>query len=78
MCLNEEIVQLVSHTQIAFEHCCLVKSCCDASCKKQKCVPARLGFDKGRITAYQDCSLLYHSTAAHIGRDPMIVSRIWN
>ncbi|GFV97420.1 hypothetical protein TNCV_2039291 [Trichonephila clavipes] len=38
MCLNEEIVQPVSHT---FERCCMVKSCCDASCKKQKCVPAR-------------------------------------
>ncbi|GFV19725.1 uncharacterized protein TNCV_479511 [Trichonephila clavipes] len=41
MCLNEEIVQPISHTQNAFECCYLVKSWCDASCKKQKCVPAR-------------------------------------
>ncbi|GFV58129.1 HTH_Tnp_Tc3_2 domain-containing protein [Trichonephila clavipes] len=31
MCLNEEIVQPVSHTQTAFERLCLVKSCCDTS-----------------------------------------------
>ncbi|GFX26794.1 probable RNA-directed DNA polymerase from transposon X-element [Trichonephila clavipes] len=41
-CLNEEIVQPVSHIQIAFERCCLVKS--DASCKKQKCA-AQVGGD---------------------------------
>ncbi|GFX41727.1 hypothetical protein TNCV_388401 [Trichonephila clavipes] len=36
---NEEIVQPVSYAQIVFEHSCLMKSCCDATCKKQKCVP---------------------------------------
>ena len=35
MCLNKDVVQYVSHTQIAFERCYLVKSCCDASCKKK-------------------------------------------
>ncbi|GFW83998.1 HTH_Tnp_Tc3_2 domain-containing protein [Trichonephila clavipes] len=48
MCLNEEIVQPVSHTQIAFECCYL-----------------RTGIAVYRI-------------AAHVGRDPMTVSSIWN
>ncbi|GFY11787.1 hypothetical protein TNCV_1529791 [Trichonephila clavipes] len=56
MCLNEEVVQPVSHTQIAFERCCLVKSYCDASCKKQKCVPVSntepyAGFQRPPITS---------------------------
>ncbi|GFT53054.1 hypothetical protein TNCV_4232021 [Trichonephila clavipes] len=57
MCLNEEIVQRVSHTQIVFERCCLVKRCCDPSCKKQKGVTAVSDFDKGRIVAYRDCAV---------------------
>ncbi|GFW83250.1 astacin [Trichonephila clavipes] len=28
-------------------------------------------FDKGRVVAYQDCSLSYRSIAARVGRDPM-------
>ncbi|GFV39532.1 uncharacterized protein TNCV_1367731 [Trichonephila clavipes] len=37
-------------------------------------------FDKGRIVLYWDCvcGLSYYSIAAHVGRDPMNVSRIWN
>ncbi|GFY05977.1 HTH_Tnp_Tc3_2 domain-containing protein [Trichonephila clavipes] len=35
-------------------------------------------FDKGRVVAYRDCGLSYHSIAARIGRDLMTVSRIWN
>ena len=36
MFLNKEVVQQVSHLHIAFERCCLVKSCCDILCKKKK------------------------------------------
>ncbi|GFX84300.1 transposable element Tcb1 transposase [Trichonephila clavipes] len=68
-CLNEEIFQPVSHTQIAFERCCLVKSYCDPSCKKQKCI---------QIAAYQDYGLSYSRNAARVGRDPMTVGRKWN
>ncbi|GFY01858.1 HTH_Tnp_Tc3_2 domain-containing protein [Trichonephila clavipes] len=35
-------------------------------------------FDKGRIVAYRDCGSSYHSIAAQVGRDSMIVSKIWN
>ncbi|GFT56236.1 integrase catalytic domain-containing protein [Trichonephila clavipes] len=35
-------------------------------------------FDKGRIVAYWNCSLLYHNIGACVGRFPMTVSRIWN
>ncbi|GFS89827.1 HTH_Tnp_Tc3_2 domain-containing protein [Trichonephila clavipes] len=35
-------------------------------------------FDKGRILAYWNRGLLFHSIAACIGRDPMTVGRIWN
>ncbi|GFV38439.1 HTH_Tnp_Tc3_2 domain-containing protein [Trichonephila clavipes] len=34
--------------------------------------------DKGRIVAYRNCDLSYHSTAARICRDTMTDSRIWN
>ncbi|GFW77083.1 hypothetical protein TNCV_2725131 [Trichonephila clavipes] len=37
MRLNEEIVEPLDPTRIPFERCCVVKSCCDISCKKQKC-----------------------------------------
>ena len=37
-CLNLEIVQQVSHVQIAFTHSCLVKNCRDVLCKKNKCL----------------------------------------
>ncbi|PRD26693.1 UNVERIFIED_CONTAM: hypothetical protein NCL1_37471 [Trichonephila clavipes] len=33
---------------------------------------------KGRILAFRNSGLLYHNIAARVGRDPMIVSRIWN
>ncbi|GFU50371.1 HTH_Tnp_Tc3_2 domain-containing protein [Trichonephila clavipes] len=36
------------------------------------------GFDKGRIVAYRNFGLSYHSIAARVGGDPMTVSRIWN
>ncbi|GFV51124.1 hypothetical protein TNCV_4744011 [Trichonephila clavipes] len=32
----------------------------------------------GRIVAYRNCGLPYHSIAAPVGRDPVTVSRIWN
>ncbi|GFV96629.1 HTH_Tnp_Tc3_2 domain-containing protein [Trichonephila clavipes] len=35
-------------------------------------------FDKDRIVAYRDCGLSYRNIVAHVGRDPMTVSRIWN
>ncbi|GFX20070.1 HTH_Tnp_Tc3_2 domain-containing protein [Trichonephila clavipes] len=35
-------------------------------------------FDKGRIVAYRNCGLSYHSIAARVSRDPISVSRIWN
>ncbi|GFV35977.1 HTH_Tnp_Tc3_2 domain-containing protein [Trichonephila clavipes] len=35
-------------------------------------------FDKGRIVAYRNCGLSYHSIAVHVGRDPMTVRIIWN
>ncbi|GFT00624.1 HTH_Tnp_Tc3_2 domain-containing protein [Trichonephila clavipes] len=34
--------------------------------------------EKGRIVAYQNCGLSYHSIAARVGRDQMTVSRVWN
>ncbi|GFW55565.1 hypothetical protein TNCV_119491 [Trichonephila clavipes] len=75
MCLNEEIVQTVSHTRVAFECCYLVKRCCDTSFKNQNCVPHVSDFDKGQIKPYRNCGLSYHSTAARVGRDPMTVSK---
>ncbi|GFV45735.1 HTH_Tnp_Tc3_2 domain-containing protein [Trichonephila clavipes] len=35
-------------------------------------------FDKGRIVAYRNGGLLYHSIGACVGQDPMTVTRIWN
>ncbi|GFV63100.1 HTH_Tnp_Tc3_2 domain-containing protein [Trichonephila clavipes] len=79
MCLIEGIVRLVSHTRIAFECCYLVKSCSDASFKKQKCWYQYVSdFDKCRIIAYWNCSLSYHNITDHAGRDPKNVRRIWN
>ncbi|GFS98877.1 HTH_Tnp_Tc3_2 domain-containing protein [Trichonephila clavipes] len=78
MCLNEEIVQPVSQARIAFECCYLVKSCCDASCKKQNAYQHVSDVDKTPIIAYGDCDLSYRSIAAHDGRDSITVRRIWN
>ncbi|GFX61523.1 hypothetical protein TNCV_2744981 [Trichonephila clavipes] len=77
MCSNEETVQPVSNTQIAFKRCCQVKNCSDVLCKKQKYVQPVSEFDKGRIAAYRDCSVSYHSNVAR-GRDLVTVSRTWN
>ncbi|GFT75087.1 HTH_Tnp_Tc3_2 domain-containing protein [Trichonephila clavipes] len=36
-------------------------------------------FYKGRIIAYRNCGLWYHSiSAVRVSRDPMTVSRIWH
>ena len=40
--LNEEFLQQVSHTQIAFGRCSQMKSCFYDSCKKKKRLTARL------------------------------------
>ena len=47
ICLNKEAVKKVSYTQITFQHCCLVKSWCDASCDKKKCLAALSALIKG-------------------------------
>ncbi|GFW50725.1 hypothetical protein TNCV_2890271 [Trichonephila clavipes] len=61
---NEEIVQQVSHTQIAFECFRLVKV--DISCKKKRNAYQHVAdFDNGRFVVYQDCSLSLRSIAAH-------------
>ena len=76
-CVNN-FVQQVSHTQIAFEHCYLVKSCCDVSYKKKSAYQHMFDFDRGQIAAYWDCSLFYQSIAAPVNRDPMTACKIWN
>ncbi|GFU67623.1 uncharacterized protein TNCV_1643721 [Trichonephila clavipes] len=78
MCLNEEIFHPVFHSQIAFERCSLVKSCCDGILRNRNAYQHVSDFDKGRIVAYRDCGLSYRSVAARDGRDPMPVSSIWN
>ncbi|GFX51232.1 HTH_Tnp_Tc3_2 domain-containing protein [Trichonephila clavipes] len=35
-------------------------------------------FNKGRIVTYRNCGLSYPSIAAHVGRDPMTIRKIWN
>ena len=55
MCLNKEVIQQVSKIQITFEHCCLVKGCCNASCK-EKNYQHEPDFHRGRIFVYRDCS----------------------
>ncbi|GFW53748.1 hypothetical protein TNCV_3938421 [Trichonephila clavipes] len=54
MCLNEEIIQPVSHTQIGFERCCLEESCCDASYDPKFC----LQHQDGRIRV---CGILVNA-----------------
>ena len=52
ICLNKEVVQQIPYAQIAFECCSLAENCCDASCKKKKCLPHVFEFDKDRTVAY--------------------------
>ncbi|GFW55504.1 hypothetical protein TNCV_118881 [Trichonephila clavipes] len=60
MFLNEEIVQPVSHTQIAFERCCLVKSYIVMHHVTSKNPFQNVyDFDKGQIVAYRNCCLSY-------------------
>ncbi|GFW67068.1 HTH_Tnp_Tc3_2 domain-containing protein [Trichonephila clavipes] len=35
-------------------------------------------FNKGRVVAYRNCGLPYHSIASRVRRDPISVSRGWN
>ncbi|GIY67361.1 hypothetical protein CDAR_255051 [Caerostris darwini] len=80
MCLNKEIVQPVSHTQIAFERCCLVKSCCDASSYRDcglsyRSVAARVGRDPMTVTKIWNRWIQDHNTERRAGsQQPPITS----
>ena len=67
MHLNKEIFQQISHAQVEFEYCCLMKCCCDASCKKKIYLPAGVYLKKKfelsltEITIYPTAAMLLAS-----------------
>ena len=65
MCSNKEVVQLVSHVQITFQRCYLVKVAV-MPCAKRKSYQHVSDFDRGGIVAYCCCGLLYYIIAAAI------------
>ena len=78
MCLSKEVVQQIFHTQIAFEICCLEKSCCDPSNNKKKYLTSTcVTFIEVGNLVYRYCGLLYHCIANRVDRDPMIAYRVW-
>ena len=66
MCLNKEVVHQVSHTQIAFQCCCQVKSSYNVRVRGRNAYQHFSGFDRVQIVAYQDCDLSCYSNVAYI------------
>ena len=59
ICLNNEVVELASRMQIAFERCCLLKNC-DVHVRRH--VEQHISdFDEGRFAVYRITVLLLAS-----------------
>ncbi|GFU18413.1 HTH_Tnp_Tc3_2 domain-containing protein [Trichonephila clavipes] len=78
MCLNEEIVQPVSHTHKLYLNVITWLKVVMSRVRSRNAYQHVSDFGKDRNEAYRNCGLSYHSIAARVGRDSMTVSRIWN
>ena len=74
--INKEELQNISHAKIAFELCCFVKNCCDASHKKSIAYQHIPDFDRRHIVSYR-ANLTCHSIVARFGQDQWLYE-IWN
>ena len=72
------VVYLVSHTQIAFERCCLMKCIVKPHVRIINVYYKAYKIDRRQIVTCQDCGLLYRSIGVFVGQTPMTVCRMWN
>ena len=77
MNLNNKVVQQVSQTEIAFQRCCRMKSCCDALFKKNKCYSASVWFRKRSNYRLSEVRFIVSQYCVRVGRDPLTVCRLW-
>ena len=78
MPLNKEVVQKVSHSQIAFWLISWWKIVVMPLVRRRNAYQHVSNYDRVWTVVYHNCSLSYHAVAFCVGRDPVTVCRIWN